>query len=125
MAMMAIGTLIRKTEPQEKCSRSHPPEMGPSATPTPVTAVQMPIAAARSRASVKTLTAIASVVGKMSAAPTPIAARAAINWPVLEASAPATENVANTTRPATNASLRPNRSPTPPAARSSPANTRV
>ncbi len=78
-AAITIGTFTRNTDPHEKCSRSQPPEMGPSATPTPVTAVQIPIAAARSRASVKTFTAIASVVGKISAAPTPMNARAAIN----------------------------------------------
>ena len=40
-AAITIGTFTRNTDPHEKCSRSQPPEMGPSATPTPVTAVQI------------------------------------------------------------------------------------
>jgi hypothetical protein len=119
------GTFTRKTDPHEKCSSNHPPEIGPSATPTPAMAVQIPIAAARSRGSVKTLTTIANVVGKINAAPTPMTARAEISCPVLEANAPAAENAPNSARPASSAPLRPNRSPRPPAASSRPANTRV
>ena len=43
-----IGTLIRKTEPQPKCSTSRPPTSGPIAMPTPATPAQMPMARARS-----------------------------------------------------------------------------
>ncbi len=121
----ATGTFTRNTEPHEKCSSSQPPEIGPSATPTPAIAVQIPIAAARSRGSVNTLTTSASVAGKMSAAPTPMKPRAAISWPVLEANAAAAENAPKIASPASSAPLRPNRSPSPPAARSRPANTSV
>ena len=52
--------------------------IGPAATPIPLTALQMPIALARSRGSGKTFVMIASVAGKIAAAPTPISARARI-----------------------------------------------
>ena len=47
----------------------------------PLTALQMPIALARSRLSVNTLVMIASVAGKIAAAPMPISARAPISAP--------------------------------------------
>ncbi len=54
---------------------------GPAATPMPTTAPHTPSAAARSRRSRKALVMIDSVVGKIRAAKTPIAARAAISAP--------------------------------------------
>ena len=62
-ATSATGTLTRKTEPQLKCCSRIPPETGPSATASPDTPDQMPIAVARSRASVKTLVSRARVAG--------------------------------------------------------------
>ena len=47
MATTAIGMLTRKIEPQEKCSSSQPPLIGPTATPTPTMAAHSPIALAR------------------------------------------------------------------------------
>ena len=47
MATTATGTIAQKTLCQSKCSSSQPPTTGPAATPTPVTAPQMPRAAAR------------------------------------------------------------------------------
>ena len=126
-AAITIGTFTRNTDPHEKCSRSQPPEIGPSATPTPVTAVQIPIAAAHSRASLKTFTAIASVVGKIRAAPRPVErARRAISCPVVVASAPAAENDPERDQAGDQraACVRIGR-PGPPAARSKPAKTRV
>ena len=52
---------------------------GPSATATPATPDQRPIASARSRVSVNTLVRIDSVAGMISAAPMPMTARAAIS----------------------------------------------
>ena len=63
------GTLTMKIEPHQKWSSRTPPTTGPSATPRPAVAAQMPIAIARSRASVKTLTSSESVAGMMNAAP--------------------------------------------------------
>ena len=68
------------TEPHQKWSSRKPPATGPSATATPATPDQMPIAIARSRAFVNTLVRIDSVAGMISAAPTPITARAPTSW---------------------------------------------
>ena len=59
----------------------------------------MPIAVARSRASVNTLDSRPSVAGKIRAAATPIAARPAISCPVVFADAAATEVSPNRTSP--------------------------
>src|SRR5271156_2365961 len=78
IATAATGTLTMKIEPQEKCSRSQPPVIGPTATPTPTMAAHSPIALARFTGSAKMLVINESVVGKITAAPMPIAARAAM-----------------------------------------------
>src|SRR6476620_305673 len=78
MATAATGTLTMNTEPHQKCSSSQPPEIGPAATPTPTIAAHNPIAFARFTGSMKMLVINDNVVGKMTAAATPIAARAAI-----------------------------------------------
>ena len=125
IAMMATGMLTMKMDPQEKCSRSRPPVMGPIATATPTIAVQMPMAAARSLGSVNTLTRIARVAGKMSAAPIPIKARAPMSWPDVVESAASPDVMANTTSPSCNARLRPMRSPKWPIVSRRAENTRV
>ena len=43
------GTLIKKTEPHQKCSSRRPPITGPSAVPAEKTDAQMPTATLRSR----------------------------------------------------------------------------
>src|SRR5947208_16877261 len=79
IATTVTGTLTMNTEPHEKCSSSQPPEIGPAATPTPTIAAHSPIAFALFTGSVNMLVINDSVVGKITAAPTPIAARAAIS----------------------------------------------
>jgi hypothetical protein len=74
-----MGTLIRKTEPHQKCSSSTPPSTGPIATARPTAPAQTPMARGRSRGS-KTLAMIERVAGMTAAAPRPISARAAISW---------------------------------------------
>src|SRR6476619_7473166 len=83
IATTASGTFTRNTADQLKCSTSNPPPTGPSATDRPVTPDQMPMAAARSLRSGNSDTNRARVAGKISAAPTPIAARPAMR-PVVE-----------------------------------------
>ena len=118
------GTFTKNTEPHQKCSSSQPPVIGPAATAMPLTALQMPIALARSLGSRNTLVMIARVAGKISAAPMPMSARPAMR-PSGESVAPAKADVApNATRPTISARLRPNLSPRPPAARRRPVNTR-
>ena len=85
---IAIGTLTKNTEPHQKCSSSQPPVIGPAATAIPATALQMPIAFARSLGSRNMLVMIASVAGKISAAPMPIRARPTISVSA-ESAAPA------------------------------------
>ena len=96
-----------KIEPHQKWSSRKPPTTGPSATPSPAVAAQMPIAVARSRSSVNTLTRSESVAGMMNAAPAPITARAAISASTPPAYAAAAEAAPNTARPASRVRLRP------------------
>src|SRR5271156_1974964 len=99
LASAAIGKLTKKIEPQEKCSSTQPPDIGPAATPTPTMAAQRPIALARRIGSVKMLVINPKVVGKITAAPTPIAARAAIRSPAESTCAATAEVIANTSNP--------------------------
>src|SRR5215813_11045141 len=119
-----IGTLIRKTEPHQKCSSSAPPTTGPIATPRPTDPAQTPIALPRSRGS-KTFEMIDKVAGRTAAPPMPISARAPISWTGVCAYADASEARPNMTRPASSMRRRPIRSPSTPQVNSSPAKTRV
>ncbi len=85
------GMLTRKTEPHQKCSRRNPPSSGPTAAPTAATALQMPMASARSRRSGKTWRRIDSVAGMIIAPPTPSSARAMIRTWALSARAASAE----------------------------------
>ena len=84
----ATGAITTNTLPHQKCSSSQPPVIGPNATPSPVIAPHSPIARARSPRSVYKLEMIASVAGKINAAPTPITARTATSAPELSTSPP-------------------------------------
>ena len=106
-ATATIGMFTKNTEPHQKCSRSQPPRMGPAATDSPATPDHAPIAAARSFGSTKTLVRIASVAGKISAAPMPISARAAMSASALSTSPARTEVAAKASSPTTSARRRP------------------
>src|SRR3954453_9182602 len=99
-----------------------PPTIGPTATPSPETPAQIPIALARSWP-VNVLVRIDSVVGKMNAAPTPMSARQAMSIAGESAVVARSENAPNHTRPNVSARLRPNLSPRAPAVSSRQANT--
>ena len=73
--------------------------IGPAATPTPTIAAHSPIAFARATGSVKMFVINASVVGKITAAPTPIAARAAIRPSAVVTCAATAEVIAKTASP--------------------------
>ena len=88
---ITTGTLIRKTEPHQKCSSSQPPVTGPMATPRPETPAQMPMALARSAGSVKTLVRMDRVAGMISAPPMPMNARAPMSAPAEPLKAATTE----------------------------------
>jgi len=119
----AIGTLIKNTDPHQKWASSTPPTIGPKAKPTPLVPAQKPIARCRSRASRNTSVMIDKVDGIISAAPTPMLARAAISTPTEPEKADHAEPPANATRPARNVRLRPTRSARLPATSNSPAKT--
>ncbi len=85
------GMLMRKTEPHQKCSMRKPPRTGPLAAPIAATAVQMPMARARSRRSGKTWRRIDRVAGMIIAPPTPSRARAAMRTWALSARAAVAE----------------------------------
>src|SRR6185503_20738674 len=125
IATAATGTLTMNTEPHEKCSNSQPPEIGPAATPTPTIAAHSPIALARFTGSVKMLVIKDSVVGKITAAPTPIAARAAIRPSAVFTCAAKADVIAKRARPALSQPRRPKRSDKLPADSISPAMTKV
>ena len=120
---MAMGTLIRKTEPHQKRASRKPPMIGPRATPMPLVAPQRPIARWRSAGSRNMLLMIDSVDGIISAPPMPMLARAAIRVPTSPEKAAQAEPPAKTARPASSVFLRPIRSARLPAASSEPANT--
>ncbi len=110
IATTPTGTSAQKTLCQVKCSSRKPPVIGPSATPMPTAAPQIPSAVARSRRSVNALAITDRVVGKISAALMPITTRSAMSAPTLSTSAAAPLLVANAASPRTRAGRRPNRS---------------
>ena len=91
----------------------------------PNTDAHTPIARARSRASVMTLTTIANATGLSIDAPIPWSTRAPIRTAAVGASAHATDPMAKTTRPQRNTLRRPSRSASAPALISALASTSV
>ena len=121
-ARQAAGTLIQKTECQEKCCNSSPPSTGPSGRASATPAVRMPIAVGRS-SSVNAAATTASESGNTIPAPSPISARAAISSPAETDSAHHSDAARNTASPASSSRLRPSRSPAIPAGSITPAKT--
>ena len=103
---MPIGTLTQKIQCHDSVSVSTPPATGPSATPAPEIADQMPSAAPR-RSAGKAAVIIVSVSGMITAPPMPSTARAAISVPAFGASAPAAEDSVNSATPAVKTRRRP------------------
>ena len=116
-----MGTLMRNTDPHQKRSRSAPPRIGPSETPSAPTPLAIPTAVVRSLASVKTLRVIERVDGMIVAPAIPSRARAAMSIAELVAYAVSAEVAANAAVPMRSSFLRPIRSPMPPIVTSSPA----
>ena len=117
----ASGGLTQKIACQLKCSSRSPPTIGPSATPTPATAAQIPTACARSCGLGKTCTRMLSVDGMMQAPPRPISARQRVNTNTSCANTAVSEATMKIPRPITSSRRRPNRSPIAPASRRLPA----
>src|SRR5438876_2467316 len=117
-----IGTLIRKTDPNQKCPRSQPLATGPTAPAAPVVAAQNAMALVRSCAG-KTFTMIDNVDGMMNAAAAPMSARHTISCHIAVDAAASDAPTRNPTSPNCSAPLRPKRSPSAPVENSRPANT--
>ena len=101
-AAITTGTLIRNTEPHQKCLSSSPPIMGPKALPTMDRQLHRAIARLRSRSSSKVIRMSARVAGIIVAAPIARIARAPINAPGVGANAAAREASPNNARPPRN-----------------------
>ncbi len=119
-----IGTLMKNTEPHQKCSSSQPPTTGPSAAPPANIAAQVAIASRRSSPCVKMLRINDSVDGIRVAPNTPSNAREANRASALGLNAAHTDAMPNPTAPISSSRRRPMRSPRLPIATSSPASIR-
>ena len=116
------GRFTSTAEPHHHRSSSAPDTIGPIAPPAPANPAHTAMARERSSGG-KIVVMIESVAGITNAAPMPMTARPAITW-FAPVAIPATMAPSpNTTRPLSNARLRPNRSPSAPAVSSEPANT--
>ena len=122
---MAMGTLMRNTDPHQKWASRSPPTIGPRAKPTPLVPAQNPMARWRSWGSRKTSVMMARVEGIMSAAPMPMLARAAMSTLTEPENAAHTDPAAKASSPARNVRLRPTRSARLPDTRSRPPSTRA
>ncbi len=110
------GRLIRKITRQEEICSSSPPASGPSTVAIPPQAVQLPIAGPRSDSrNVATITARA--LGVSSAPATPCRARAAINAPIVGASAHSSDATPKPPTPSAKMRRSPYRSPSDPPTR--------
>ncbi len=118
---MPIGTLRKNTDSQPKFSTIQPPRVGPSASATPETPAQIPIALARSSGGNVTVR-IESVPGISIAAPMPCRTRKTISWLLVDDSPEPSDASVKIVRPVRKIRFRPNRSPSVPPVRSSDAN---
>ena len=117
------GTLIKNTDPHQKCCSSAPPTTGPSAAPAENIAAQIPTAMLRSRGVGNRLRINASVAGANVAPATPRSARAPISISAVEAYAVATDMAPKAVAPQSNTFWWPMRSPRLPIVTSRPAST--
>ncbi|GMA36599.1 hypothetical protein GCM10025876_28030 [Demequina litorisediminis] len=108
--MTTTGTLMRNTEPHQKCSSSAPPTRGPTASPLAAAADQMAIARVRSVGSGKTLRISDRVEGIRVAPATPRSSRAAMSISGLDAVAARIEAAPKPVAPISRRRLRPMRS---------------
>ncbi len=123
-ATATTGTLIRKTEPHQKLSSSQPPSSGPTGKAMNVAPITT--AMARGCSSGANSTGSTAIdIGKITAAPRPSTARAAISSPGDPAKAHAAELAPNTTSAISSIFLRPTRSPSSPAGSRAAASTRL
>src|SRR5262245_43508803 len=116
------GRFTSTAEPHQYRSRSAPDTIGPIAPPAPANPAHTAIARVRSSGG-KMVVMIDNVAGITSAAPIPMTARPTITCSAADAIPASSEPDPKTTSPASNARLRPKRSPSAPATSNDPANT--
>ena len=105
------GTLIRNTEPHQKCSSRKPPSTGPNAAPAENAEAQMPTAMLRSRGCGNRPRISARVAGASVAPATPSRARATINNSGVGAYAVTADTTPKSVAPQSSNFLWPMRSP--------------
>ena len=113
-ATMIMGTLIRNTMPQSKCSKIKPPTNGPMAAPPPPTVPQIPRAKLRCFSSKNVCRKPDKVAGISIAAPKANKAREAISISALLEKAAHKEATAKIAAPINISRLKPIRSPKAP-----------
>jgi hypothetical protein len=109
MARTPTGTLMKKIQPQCKCSAMTPPTSGPMASASAETPAQIPIAIPRCRGG-NVAVMIERVAGFIRAAPTPWTIRAPMSHSALGAMPHAREAAVKIASPTTKMSRRPRRS---------------
>ncbi len=115
MAAIPTGMLTQKMLRHPTLATSTPPITGPSAMLSPNTAPQVPIALARSRASVNVLAMMDMATGLSIDPPSACTIRNATSQPRPGARLHSAEPVVNTASPTWNVRRRPTRSPVEPA----------
>jgi hypothetical protein len=115
------GRPSRNTEPHQKCSRSRPPRIGPTALPAENAEIQIAIARARWPGSWNMLKMSDSVPGPSVAPATPRRARLAISISGLVENAARTDRAPNAADPTRSNRRRPIRSPSVPIVTRNPA----
>lgn len=117
------GTLTIKTAPHQKCSRSRPPRIGPSALPAAKPVAQTATATRRWARSTNRVRNSARVAGISIAPKKPSSARAATSTTASAANAAANETTPKPATPMSRVRRRPMRSPSVPMVTSRPAST--
>ena len=119
------GMLMKKIDPQWKCSMRIPPRIGPSAAPPENIAAQVAMATRRSRSWAKMLRMSESVEGMRVAPKTPSSARARMSISAEVENAASRDAAPKPAAPMMSSRRRPSRSPRLPIATSSPASMRA
>jgi hypothetical protein len=109
------GTLIRNTEPHQKCSSSSPPSTGPSGRPSIIALPSTDMALPRSASPGNSTRNTEVASGCRNAAAKPSTTRAAISSPGEVENAHHADAAPNSTSAPSSSFLRPNRSPSSPA----------
>ena len=120
--MIPIGRLTKKIQCQLTAAVMRPPARRPTAAPADAMKLNTPNAFARSSGSGNSVTTMARITAELTAPPMPWMNRAAISIGCVNESPHSIDAAVKSRRPARKTRLRPTRSPTRPASKSSPPN---